>query len=416
MFYTCGVNHKEIQRRFRSLSAFLDERMRRLVAAAESAAIGYGGVSAVARATGVSRRAITEGLKELSRQKVSGEARLAQSRIRRRGAGRKRAVDKDPALLEDLDRLVDPATRGDPESPLRWTCKSVRKLAEELQQEGHAVSYQTVAELLHEMDYSLQANQKTLEGSRHADRDRQFEYVNRKAQRYLKQGEPVISVDTKKKEWVGDFKNAGREGHPKGQPEPVRVHDFEIREPGKGKVAPYGVYDLGRNVGWVSVGVDHDTAAFAVESIRRWWRWMGRPSYPKARRLLITADSGGSNGARVRLWKWELQKLADETGLQISVCHFPPGTNKWNKIEHRLFSFISPNWRGKPLISHEVIINLIAATTTATGLAVKSKLDSNVYPSGLKVSDQQMAELQLRRDRFHGDWNYRLLPRAQKLT
>jgi len=416
LFYTCGVNHKEIQRRFRSLSAFLDERMRRLVAAAESAAIGYGGVSAVARATGVSRRAITEGLKELSRQKVSGEARLAQSRIRRRGAGRKRAVDKDPALLEDLDRLVDPATRGDPESPLRWTCKSVRKLAEELQQEGHAVSYQTVAELLHEMDYSLQANQKTLEGSRHADRDRQFEYVNRKAQRYLKQGEPVISVDTKKKEWVGDFKNAGREGHPKGQPEPVRVHDFEIREPGKGKVAPYGVYDLGRNVGWVSVGVDHDTAAFAVESIRRWWRWMGRPSYPKARRLLITADSGGSNGARVRLWKWELQKLADETGLQISVCHFPPGTSKWNKIEHRLFSFIRPNWRGKPLISHEVIINLIAATTTATGLAVKSKLDSNVYPSGLKVSDQQMAELQLRRDRFHGDWNYRLLPRAQKLT
>ncbi|MGA2328421.1 MAG: ISAzo13 family transposase [Bryobacteraceae bacterium] len=410
------MNHKEIQRRFRSLSAFLDERMRRLVAAAESAAIGYGGVSAVARATGVSRRAITEGLKELSRQKVSGEARLAQSRIRRRGAGRKRAVDKDPALLEDLDRLVDPATRGDPESPLRWTCKSVRKLAEELQQEGHAVSYQTVAELLHEMDYSLQANQKTLEGSRHADRDRQFEYINRKAQRYLKQGEPVISVDTKKKEWVGDFKNAGREGHPKGQPEPVRVHDFEIREPGKGKVAPYGVYDLGRNVGWVSVGVDHDTAAFAVESIRRWWRWMGRPSYPKARRLLITADSGGSNGARVRLWKWELQKLADETGLQISVCHFPPGTNKWNKIEHRLFSFISPNWRGKPLISHEVIINLIAATTTATGLAVKSNLDSNVYPSGLKVSDQQMAELQLRRDRFHGDWNYRLLPRAQKLT
>jgi len=416
LFYTCGVNHKEIQRRFRSLSAFLDERMRRLVAAAESAAIGYGGVSAVARATGVSRRAITEGLKELSRQKVSGEARLAQSRIRRRGAGRKRAVDKDPALLEDLDRLVDPATRGDPESPLRWTCKSVRKLAEELQQEGHAVSYQTVAELLHEMDYSLQANQKTLEGSLHADRDRQFEYINRKAQRYLKQGEPVISVDTKKKEWVGDFKNAGREGHPKGQPEPVRVHDFEIREPGKGKVAPYGVYDLGRNVGWVSVGVDHDTAAFAVESIRRWWRWMGRPSYPKARRLLITADSGGSNGARVRLWKWELQKLADETGLQISVCHFPPGTNKWNKIEHRLFSFISPNWRGKPLISHEVIINLIAATTTATGLAVKSNLDSNVYPSGLKVSDQQMAELQLRRDRFHGDWNYRLLPRAQKLT
>ncbi|HEY6250188.1 MAG TPA: ISAzo13 family transposase [Candidatus Angelobacter sp.] len=406
------MNHKDIQRRFRSLSAFLDERMRRLVAAAESEAIGYGGVSTVARATGVSRRAITEGMKELSRQKVSREARSAQSRIRRQGAGRKRTVDKDPALLEDLDRLVDPATRGDPESPLRWTCKSVRKLAEELQQEGHAVSYQTVAEMLHDLDYSLQANQKTLEGSQHADRDQQFEYINRKAQRYLQRGQPVISVDTKKKELVGDFKNAGREWQLKSQPEQVRVHDFEIRKPDKGKVAPYGAYDLGRNVGWVSVGVDHDTAAFAVESIRRWWRWMGRPSYPQAKRLLITADSGGSNGARVRLWKWELQQLADETGLGISVCHFPPGTSKWNKIEHRLFSFISRNWRGKPLISHEVIINLIAGTTTTTGLTVKSKLDSNIYPAGLKVSDQQMAELQLRRDRFHGDWNYRLLPRS----
>lgn len=406
------VNHKDIQRRFRSLSGFLDERMRRLVAAAESEALGYGGVSAVARVTGVSRRAITEGMKELNRQKVSRGTRSSQSRIRRKGAGRKRTVEKDLTLLEDLDRLVDPATRGDPESPLRWTCKSVRRLAEELQHEGHAVSYQTVAELLHALDYSLQANQKTLEGSQHADRDEQFEYINRKAQRYLKQGEPVISVDTKKKELVGDFKNAGREWELKGQPEEVRVHDFEIREPDKGKVAPYGVYDLGRNVGWVSVGVDHDTAAFAVESLRRWWRWMGSPGYPRAKRLLITADSGGSNGARVRLWKWELQKLANETGLEISVCHFPPGTSKWNKIEHRLFSFISRNWRGKPLISHEVIINLIAATTTAAGLAVKSKLDSNIYPAGRKISDQQMAELQLRRDKFHGDWNYRLLPKS----
>ena len=406
------VTHKDIQRRFRSLSAFLDERMRRLVAAAESEALGYGGVSAVARVTGVSRRAITEGMKELNQQKVSRGTRSSQSRIRRKGAGRKRTVEKDLTLLEDLDRLVDPATRGDPESPLRWTCKSVRRLAEELQHEGHAVSYQTVAELLHGLDYSLQANQKTLEGSQHADRDEQFEYINRKAQRYLKQGEPVISVDTKKKELVGDFKNAGREWELKGQPEEVRVHDFEIREPDKGKVAPYGVYDLGRNVGWVSVGVDHDTAAFAVESIRRWWRWMGSHSYPRAKRLLITADSGGSNGARVRLWKWELQKLANETGLEISVCHFPPGTSKWNTIEHRLFSFISRNWRGKPLISHEVIINLIAATTTATGLTVKSKLDSNIYPAGLKVSAQQMAELQLRRDKFHGDWNYRLLPKS----
>jgi hypothetical protein len=406
------VPDSEIRRRFRALSPFLDERMRRLVAAAESEAIGYGGVSAVARATGVSRRAITEGVKELSQRKRARKVPPVQFRVRRKGAGRKKTADKDPGLLAALDRLVDPATRGDPESPLRWTCKSVRRLAEELQREGHAVSYQTVAELLHEMDYSLQANQKTLEGSQHADRDEQFEYINRKAQCYLKQGEPVISVDTKKKELVGDFKNAGREWQAKGEPEPVRVHDFEIREPDKGKVAPYGVYELGRNVGWVSVGVDHDTATFAVESIRRWWRWIGHPSYPKAKHLLITADSGGSNGARVRLWKWELQQLADETGLEISVCHFPPGTSKWNKIEHRLFSFISQNWRGKPLISHEVIINLIAATTSKTGLAVKSDLDSNLYPPGIKVSDQQIAELRLKRDAFHGDWNYSLLPRS----
>jgi hypothetical protein len=405
------VNHESVGLRFRSLSSFLDERMRRLVAAAESAAIGYGGVSLVARATGVSRRAITEGMKELSQQKVSGEP-LSQSRIRRKGAGRKRTVDRDPGLRADLDRLVDPATRGDPESPLRWTCKSVRMLAGELRREGHAISHQTVAELLHAMDYSLQANQKKLEGSQHADRNQQFEYINRKAQRYLKQGEPVISVDTKKKELVGDFKNPGREWQPQGQPEKVRVHDFEIRQPENGKVAPYGVYDLGRNAGWVSVGVDHDTAEFAVESIRRWWRWMGKRSYPKATRLLITADSGGSNGARVRLWKWELQQLADETGLEIAVCHFPPGTSKWNKIEHRLFSFISQNWRGKPLISHQVIIDLIAATTTATGLTVKSKIDTNIYTKGLRVSDQQMTELQLRREKFHGDWNYKLLPRS----
>jgi hypothetical protein len=406
------MSHGDVQLRFRSLSSFLDERMRRLVAAAESAVLGYGGVSLVARATGVSRRAITEGLKELSQQKLSGEPLASQSRIRRKGAGRKRAVDKDPGLRGDLDRLVEPATRGDPESPLRWTCKSVRILAGELRRAGHAVSHQTVAELLHEMDYSLQANQKRLEGSQHADRNQQFQYINRKAQRYLKQGEPVISVDTKKKELVGDFRNPGREWHPQGQPEQVRVHDFEIRQPENGKVAPYGVYDLGRNAGWVSVGVDHDTAEFAVESIRRWWRWMGRRSYPKAQRLLITADSGGSNGARVRLWKWELQQLADETGLEISVCHFPPGTSKWNKIEHRLFSFISQNWRGRPLISHQVIIDLIAATTTTTGLTVKSKIDTNIYEKGLKVSDQQMAELQLRREKFHGDWNYKLLPRT----
>ena len=406
------VSDSDIQHRFRSLSPFLDERMRRLVAAAESEAIGYGGVSAVSRATGVSRRAITEGIKELGQTKKSKKASVLRSRIRRQGAGRKRTSQRDPTLLEDLDRLVDPVTRGDPESPLRWTCKSVRHLAEELQREGHSVSYQTVSELLHDLDYSLQANQKTLEGSHHLDRNEQFEYINRKAKRYLKQGEPVISVDTKKKELVGDFKNAGREWQLKGKPEPVRVHDFEIKQPDKGKVAPYGVYDLGRNEGWVNVGVDHDTAAFAVESIRRWWRLMGRPSYPKAKRLLITADAGGSNGTRVRLWKWELQQLADETGLEISVCHFPPGTSKWNKIEHRLFSFISQNWRGKPLTSHEVIINLIAATTSKTGLEVKSGLDANSYPDGIKISDQQMAELRLRRDTFHGDWNYTVLSRS----
>ena len=386
--------------------------MRRLVAAAESEAMGYGGVSAVSRATGVSRRAITEGVKELGQTKKSKKTSALRSRIRRQGAGRKRASLKDPTLLEDLDGLVDPVTRGDPESPLRWTCKSVRHLAEELQREGHSVSYQTVSELLHDLDYSLQANKKTLEGNQHPDRNEQFEYINRKAKRYLKQGEPVISVDTKKKELVGDFKNAGREWQLKGKPEPVRVHDFESKQPDKGKVAPYGVYDLGRNEGWVNVGVDHDTAAFAVESIRRWWRLMGRPNYPKAKRLLITADAGGSNGTRVRLWKWELQQLADETGLEISVCHFPPGTSKWNKIEHRLFSFISQNWRGKPLISHEVIINLIAATTSKTGLEVKSGLDANSYPEGIKISDQQMAELRLKRDSFHGDWNYAVLPRS----
>ena len=406
------MSDSDIQHRFRSLSPFLDEHMRRLVAAAESEALGYGGISAVSRATGVSRRAITEGVKELGQTKKSKKTSALRSRIRRQGAGRKRASLKDPTLLEDLDGLVDPVTRGDPESPLRWTCKSVRHLAEELQREGHSVNYQTVSELLHDLDYSLQANQKNLEGSHHPDRNEQFEYINRKAKRYLKQGEPVISVDTKKKELVGDFKNAGREWQLKGKPEPVRVHDFEIKQPDKGKVAPYGVYDLGRNEGWVNVGVDHDTAAFAVESIRRWWRLMGRPSYPKAKRLLITADAGGSNGPRVRLWKWELQQLADETGLEISVCHFPPGTSKWNKIEHRLFSFISQNWRGKPLISHEVIINLIAATTSKTGLEVKSGLDANSYPDGIKISDQQMAELRLRRDTFHGDWNYAILPRS----
>ena len=385
--------------------------MRRLIAAAESLAVGYGGASIVARATGVSRRAIAEGIKELRNpEKLLTSRQLSQKRVRQPGGGRKKITAKDTTLLRDLEMLVDPVTRGDPESPLRWTCKSVRKLASELKEMGHEASYWVVAELLHEMDYSLQSNQKTIEGSGHPDRNAQFEHINREVQRYLAQRQPVISVDTKKKELVGPFKNGGRELRPKGQPEKVRVHDFEIEE--LGKVAPYGVYDIAQNAGWVNVGTDHDTAAFAVESIRRWWQWMGRPTYPKARRLLITADSGGSNGSRVRLWKLHLQQLADETGLQISVCHFPPGTSKWNKIEHRLFSFISQNWRGKPLVSHEVIVNLIAATTTAKGLRVASGLDTNTYPKGIKVADKDLAKVHIERDRFHGEWNYRISPRG----
>ena len=399
-------NLVDIKSRFTALRKVLDERSRRMLVAAESAAIGRGGISAVSRATGVSRQVIRKGMVEL-RQAASSRP---PGRVRRPGGGRKKAVERDPELKRDLERLVEPVTRGDPESPLRWTSKSVRKLAEELNRAKHETNRQTVAELLHAMDYSLQANRKTLEGTEHPDRNAQFEHINERVQRYLAAGQPVISVDTKKKELVGDFKNGGRELRPKGQPEKVRVHDFPIKE--LGKVAPYGIYDIARNAGWVNVGVDHDTAAFAVESIRRWWYSMGKPRYRQARQLLITADAGGSNGARVRLWKWELQKLADETGLRIAVCHFPPGTSKWNKIEHRLFSAISQNWRGKPLVSHEVIINLIAATTTKTGLRVKSRLDKRLYPAGVKISDKQMAEVRLQREEFHGDWNYTILPRT----
>ena len=400
------ASEDEIRQRFSQLSAWLDERTRRLWAAAESAAHGRGGISLVARASGVSRRAITVGLAELrGKPDRSQRARLP---IRRKGGGRKKASLKDPDLLVDLEKLLEPVTRGDPQSPLRWTCKSVRNLADELRAQGHAVSHMLVAELLHEQKYSLQANRKTKEGSSHPDRNAQFEYINAKATQFLKSGQPAISVDTKKKEQVGDYKNVGREWRPKGQPEPVQIYDFA-----KQKDAPYGVYDLGQNAGWVSVGTDHDTSAFAVESIRRWWNMMGRETYPGARHLLITADSGGSNGSRVRLWKLELQKLADETGLAISVCHFPPGTSKWNKIEHRLFSFITKNWRGKPLVSHEVIVNLIAATTTKTGLRVKSQLDTSKYPKGIKVGKQEFAAIQLHTDTFHGEWNYTILPHPQ---
>ena len=403
------VDEGDIRRRFAALAPVVDERVRRLVVAAEALALGRGGQVTVARATGVSRRAIRQGMRELCQPELGAD----KARVRRVGGGRKRAVVRDPSLRDDLERLVEPTSRGDPESPLRWTCKSVRKLAEELRRQGHKTSHRMVAELLHDLGYSLQANQKTLEGTTHPDRNAQFEHLNRAVQEQLWAEEPVVSVDTKKKELVGPFKNGGRELRPIGAPEPVLVHDFLIPE--LGRVSPYGVYDIAQNEAWVSVGVDHDTAAFAVESIRRWWRSMGQPLYPRATRLLITADAGGSNGYRLRLWKLELQRLADETGLEVAVCHLPPGTSKWNKIEHRLFSAISQNWRGKPLVSHEVVVNLIGATTTTTGLRVESELDTNPYPAGRTVSDDELDALHLRRDPFHGDWNYALIPRPALL-
>ena len=395
-----------LARKFEVLARVLDERTRRLVAAAEAEAIGFGGITAVARASGLSRGTVMRGMAELE----TAPRPARGQRIRRRGAGRKRTVDRDASLKRDLEALVEPVTRGDPESPLRWTCKSVRQLAAELRHRGHQTSHRMVAELLHEMDYSLQANRKTLEGSSHPDRDAQFRHISDQIRDFQADRQPVISVDTKKKELVGNFKNNGRELRPKGHPEKVRVHDFVIPE--LGRAAPYGVYDVTQNAGWVSVGVDHDTAAFAVQSIRRWWESMGREACPKAARLLITADSGGSNGARVRLWKLELQKLADETGLAISICHLPPGTSKWNKIEHRLFSFISQNWRGKPLVSHQVIVNLIAATTTRSGLRVRAAIDPAKYPRGVKVPDKEVDALRIERDQFHGEWNYTILPRS----
>src|SRR6266436_4836868 len=399
------TREEEIKRRYERIDGELNERTRRLFAANEAMAIGWGGVSIVSRATGLARQVISAGIKELQEGKRAGEGR-----IRREGGGRKTTVSKDPKLSEDLERLVEPVTRGDPESPLRWTSKSVRKLAKELQRMGHQVSHELVSELLHALGYSLQANRKTREGGTHADRDAQFEHLNAQAEAFLATGEPVVSVDAKKKELVGDFKNPGREWHPQGESEEVQVYDFPI--PGLGRATPYGVYDLGRNAGWVNVGIDHNTAAFAVESIRRWWNEVGRQQYPQAKRLLISADGGGSNGSRVRLWKWEVQQLADETGLSITVCHLPPGTSKWNKIEHRLFAWISQNWRGKPSKGYAVILKLIAATTTEAGLTVQCQLDTNRYPAGRKLSDEEMATLSLLPDVFHGEWNYTILPRA----
>jgi transposase len=383
----------------------LDERGRRRFAAAEALAAGRGGVTAVSRATGIARSTITRGLAELRDETVPAEP---IDRVRRPGGGRKSLASTDATLLEDLRSLVEPVTRGDPMTPLLWTAKSLRNLAAELRAGGHRIGHNVVAKLLGELGYSLQANRKTLEGSSHPDRDAQFNYINDQVKAALAAGQPAISVDTKKKELVGDFKNGGREYRPKGDPEKVRVHDFLIPE--LGRAAPYGVYDIADNTGWVSVGIDHDTASFAVNAIRRWWRVMGRERYPHARRLVITADGGGSNGSRVRLWKLELQALANELDLEITVCHLPPGTSKWNKIEHRLFSFITQNWRGRPLVSYQTIVQLIAATTTTAGLTVRSEIDSKTYPKGVKVTDAEMDALNIHRHHFHGEWNYTIMP------
>ena len=392
-----------IRAKYRVLLPAMDERHRRMWAGAEARALGRGGIAIVARAIGLARNTIVRGLAELTHKRP-----LDASRVRRSGAGRKRATVLVPGLTMALETLVEPVTRGNPESPLRWTCKSTRHLAEELNTQGYEVSHTCVAGLLHDLEYSLQANRKTLEGTAHPDRNAQFEHINDAVTAQLKRGQPAISVDTKKKELVGRFKNGGRSWRPQGKPENVKVHDF--LDPAKGKASPYGVYDLGRNLGWVSGGVDHDTAAFAVATIRRWWRELGRKHYPRATSLLITADSGGSNGSRLRLWKWELQKLARQTGLIISVCHLPPGTSKWNKIEHRLFSFISQNWRGQPLLSHAAIVSLIAGTKTKAGLKVRCVLDTHKYPKDLKLTAQQMTAINLKPNSFHGDWNYAIGP------
>lgn len=396
-----------IRRKYGSLEPELDERRRRQWAAAEARDLGWGGVTAVAQATGLSRTTITAGSRELDLP--SGQRAAEAGCVRRRGGGRRALSETDPGLLAALEALIEPTTRGDPESPLRWTCKSTRRLADELSRQNHPIGSRSVAALLRETGYSLQANRKTREGASHPDRNAQFEYINASVRRFLKGGQPAISVDTKKKELVGDFRNGGREWHRQGEPEEVRVHDFLDKL--LGKAIPYGVYDMLHNQGWVSVGIDHDTAQFAANSIRRWWNEMGQDRFPRAKKLLITADGGGSNGHRTRLWKVSLQQLADELGIQLFVCHFPPGTSKWNKIEHRLFSFITQNWRGRPLVSHEAIVNLIASTTTRTGLVVKAALDTNHYDTEIKVTEEELARLRLKRHEFHGDWNYTLSPR-----
>ncbi len=397
-----------IRRKFRQLQGALNERSRRLWAASEALEIGWGGVTAVAEATQMSHSTVRAGVVELKAPR-RGKSALPPERIRRPGGGRRRAIVNDPQLLPALDALVEPTSRGDPESALRWTIKSTRTLADELTRQTHPVSYGTVATLLGQAGYSLQANRKTREGGSHPDRNAQFEYLNAEVAKFLNRGQPAISVDTKKKELVGDFKNGGRDWRPHEQPEEVRVHDFQ--DPVLGKAIPYGVYDILNNQGWVSVGIDHDTAAFAVNTIRRWWKRMGRCRFSTARELLVTADSGGSNSSRCRLWKVALQEFADDTRLKITVAHLPPGTSKWNKIEHRLFSFITQNWRGQPLASVQTIVELIGHTRTSTGLTVRAELDKNTYPKGIEVPDEQLEQVQLKPHAFHGDWNYTISPR-----
>jgi hypothetical protein len=402
---------QRIEAKYRSLQPGMDERMRRHWAAAEATAYGWGGIQAVADATGLSPTTIRRGQAELTAQ-AAQPGRPIPARLRQPGGGRRRKTAEDPELVDALGRLVDPVTRGDPDSPLRWTCKSTRALARELTGQGHPVSDSTARRLLHAAGYSLQGNRKTREGASHPDRNAQFEHINGLVRVFQQRGQPVISVDTKKKELVGDFKNGGREWQRQGEPEEVRVHDFIDKK--LGKAIPYGVYDLTENEGWVSVGIDHDTARFAAEAIRRWWRKMGSRRYRGAKELLITADGGGSNGSRCRLWKVALQELAAALRLPVRVCHFPPGTSKWNKIEHRMFCHITQNWRGRPLVSHEVIVSLIANTATEQGLTVQAELDSGTYPTGIKVTDDELAAVNLIPAGFHGDWNYTIAPEPRK--
>jgi hypothetical protein len=402
------IDIEALRTRYRRIAGFLDERGRRLYAANDALALGRGGVTAVSAASGIARSTINRGIAELR----AGSNELGE-RIRRPGGGRKSAVELQPGLLRALEGLIDGAIRGDPQSPLRWVSRSQRHIATALRQQGFEVSQKLVGLLLRALDYSCQANRKTREGTQHPDRNAQFEYINARVKAALAAGRPAISVDTKKRELVGDFKNAGRALRRKGEPEPVRVHDFEIK--GLGKVAPYGVYDIAANQGWVNVGIDADTAAFAVESIRRWWQRLGKARYPKADRLLITADCGGSNGARVHLWKRELQRFANQTGLAVTIVHFPPGTSKWNRIEHRLFAYITQNWRGKPLVSHKIIIQLIAATSTEQGLTVTCDIDRSHYPRGIKISKAELAAINIEHHSFHGEWNYTIKPHKKPI-